>query len=813
VSAPSAPALSIVVLARGPERLADRALAAALSQSGPGIELVVVGDAAAIRRAQPQNALAQAAPPVCWVESASAGAGAARNAGVRAGRGRHVLLADGGEVLEPGYASVILERAAASGASLVLPVRRAQAPLAAWAPITLDDAVPGPWCFGSALLATRDAFERLGGFDERLPEFVEWEWLLRALAASECSLAAPEGAARPADDDVRLRESLRSERHLPAIRQIVARHRAVFDAHAVQAIAGRDRLIAELDVRERTLRASRQQAESELAATRAALAGVAAGLAPYGRRTLEFEDLRRTSPVSRNWGLDRGMPIDRRYIHAFMGRHAADVRGDVLEMLDAELTTSYGRDRVVASDVLDIDPGNQRATVVADLRVAEQMPENAYDCFILTQTLHLIDDMAGVLANAHRALKPGGVLLLTLPCASMVAVEYGPRGDHWRFTEAGARALVEQAFDPASIEVRGYGNVLATTAFLYGLGCDDLDPAELEEYDPAYPMLVTVRAQKAATPAVTTPVARVPTSCRPSAVLLYHRVSALDRDVHQLAITPQAFRSQLEALTRAWRVVPLAELMPAAVSGRAPDGHVALTFDDGYLDNLDLVLPLLEEFSAPATFFLTTASLGAPGRYWWDVLEAALLDNPALGAEVTLEIDGGPRRFATHDAAACRTAHDALYAILKVSAPPRRDAIVGQLGALAPCDRFDARARPLLLDEVRRLARHPLVDIGAHTVHHLSLSLAAADDLHRDVFEGRSALERAIGRAVPHFAYPYGDLSPAAVQTVQAAGFSGAVTCEARVLRRREHPLRVPRLATFEEGGAALGARLAALAA
>ena len=691
----------------------------------------------------------------------------------------------------------------------MLPVRRAHAPLAAWTPITLDDAVAGPWFFGSALLATRAAFDRLGGFDERLPEFVEWEWLVRALAAGESALAAPHGAARPADDDVRLRESLRSERHLPAIRQIVGRHRALFDANAAQAVTGRDQLIAELDVRERQLLAARQEAEAELSGTRSALAGVAAALAPHGRRTLEFEDLRRTAPISRNWGLDRGMPIDRHYIHAFMGRHAADVRGDVLEMLDAELTTSYGRDRVVASDILDIDPGNQRATVVADLRVAEQMPENAYDCFILTQTLHLIDDMAGVLANAHRALKPGGVLLLTLPCASMVAVEYGPRGDHWRFTEAGARALVEQAFDPASIDVRCYGNVLATTAFLYGLGCDDLDPAELEEYDSAYPMLVTVRAQKA----VMTASPQVSLSRRPSAVLLYHRVTSLDRDVHRLAVSPQAFRSQLEALTRDWRVVPLAELMPAAVFGRAPDGHVALTFDDGYLDNLDLVLPVLEEFSAPATFFLTTESLGAPGRYWWDVLEAVLLDNPALGGEVMLEIDGAPRRFSTLDAGARRAAHDALYGILKASAPSRRDAIVGQLAALGACDRFDSMARPLLLDEVRRLARHPLVEIGAHTVHHLSLSVAAADDLYRDVFECRSALERAIGRAVPHFAYPYGDLSPAAVQAVQSAGFSGAVTCEERALRRREHPLRVPRLATFEEGGASLGARLAALAA
>src|SRR6185503_16773648 len=214
------------------------------------------------------------------------------------------------------------------------------------------------------------------------------------------------------------------------------------------------RRIAELDAAERELRAARDQAEADLAATRASLQPVAAALAVHGRRTLEFEDLRRTAPISRNWGLDRGMPIDRHYIHCFMDQHAADVHGDVLELLDAELTTSYGRERVRRADILDIDPGNHRATVVADLRTAAQMPEDAYDCFILTQTIHLIDDMAGVLANAHRALKPGGVLLMTLPSASMVAEEYGARGDHWRVTEAGARALAETAFDPSSVDVQ-----------------------------------------------------------------------------------------------------------------------------------------------------------------------------------------------------------------------------------------------------------------------------------------------------------------------------------------------------------------------
>src|SRR6185436_9012253 len=116
-------------------------------------------------------------------------------------------------------------------------------------------------------------------------------------------------------------------------------------------------------------------------------------------------------------------------------------------------TTTYGGDRVEKSDVVDIDPGNHRATVIADLSAADQLPADAYDCFILTQTLHLIGEIQPAIAQAHRALKPGGVLLATLPSVSMVAEEYGKTGDHWRVTEAGARRLFDGIFRPEDVEV------------------------------------------------------------------------------------------------------------------------------------------------------------------------------------------------------------------------------------------------------------------------------------------------------------------------------------------------------------------------
>lgn len=305
----------------------------------------------------------------------------------------------------------------------------------------------------------------------------------------------------------------------------------------------------------------------------------------------------------------------------------------------------------------------------------------------------------------------------------------------------------------------------------------------------------------------------MPPDERPSAVLIYHRVARLPRNIHWIAITPDSFRSQIETLTRDWRVRPLADVAQAAVSGRPLPGAVALTFDDGYLDNLDVVLPILEEFSAPATFFLTTASFDQPRRYWWDVLEVAVLDNPRLGPAFDLVVDGDRQTFPAHDDAARQATHDTLYPMLKARVPALRDPLVDQLAALVSDDRFDSMARPLLRDEIDRVANHPLIDVGAHTVRHPLLPTLTPDEAVREVFDSRSALEHVIGRKVRHFAYPHGVTSPSVVWTVDAAGFEAAVTCEPRLLRPREHPLCIPRVSTSEESGASLASRLTALAA
>src|SRR4051812_40032532 len=97
-----------------------------------------------------------------------------------------------------------------------------------------------------------------------------------------------------------------------------------------------------------------------------------------------------TEPVSRNYGFDRGKPVDRWYIERFLREHEGDVRGRVLELYESTYTQWFGGDRVTGSDVLHHGDGNPDATLIGDLQTGEGVPESAFDCFIFTQTLHLI---------------------------------------------------------------------------------------------------------------------------------------------------------------------------------------------------------------------------------------------------------------------------------------------------------------------------------------------------------------------------------------------------------------------------------------
>jgi SAM-dependent methyltransferase len=208
-------------------------------------------------------------------------------------------------------------------------------------------------------------------------------------------------------------------------------------------------------------------------------------------------DLRRVTPLSEWFGYDRGTPVDRAYIEAFLDRNAALIRGRVLEIGDNSYTLRFGGSAVTRSDVLHVDDSNPHATIVGDLADGAALPEAAFDCIVLTQTLHLLFDLRAAVGHLHRMLAPGGALLATVPGVS--SVDRGEWGDtwHWSLTPLSLQRLLGERFAPANVAVESHGNVLVAAAFLYGLAAEELTAAEIAARDPRYPVIVAARAVKA----------------------------------------------------------------------------------------------------------------------------------------------------------------------------------------------------------------------------------------------------------------------------------------------------------------------------
>ena len=148
------------------------------------------------------------------------------------------------------------------------------------------------------------------------------------------------------------------------------------------------------------------------------------------------------NPFSRQWGAERGLPVDCVYIERYLERHAGDIRGDALEIHRSQYTRQFGGDRVATAHVLDVDASNPAATIVGDLADPAVLPEGRFDCFVLTQTLQFVADAEAAMANAYRSLAPGGVVLLTVPCISQLESGWD---DFWRWTPRGLDLFLDRA--------------------------------------------------------------------------------------------------------------------------------------------------------------------------------------------------------------------------------------------------------------------------------------------------------------------------------------------------------------------------------
>jgi SAM-dependent methyltransferase len=219
---------------------------------------------------------------------------------------------------------------------------------------------------------------------------------------------------------------------------------------------------------------------------------------PRFRRALKpawWGTLRRLQPLS-NWqGYERGTPIDTFYIEQFIAGHQADIRGRVLEAGSTTLSSRFGGDSVARTDVVDANPYNPEATVLADLSETGSLPAATFDCIVLPVGLQLVTDLPAALANLWQSLAPGGSLMLCVP--GMARVLPGSRHlDAWRLNPLGLERLLISHCVGSQIEVTSYGNVLTAVAFMMGISAEELRPKELNTIDRDFPVLCCAHVKR-----------------------------------------------------------------------------------------------------------------------------------------------------------------------------------------------------------------------------------------------------------------------------------------------------------------------------
>jgi glycosyltransferase involved in cell wall biosynthesis len=207
-------------------------------------------------------------------------------------------------------------------------------------------------------------------------------------------------------------------------------------------------------------------------------------------------DFARLSPFSTEFGYDRGGPIDRYYIEKFLQKEAACITGRVLEIGDNAYTQRYGHKKVEKSDILHIDASNPKATFIGDLSAAPQVPDDTFDCLILTQTLHLIYDFKGALQTCYRILKPGGILLLTTPGITPIDRGEWKETWYWSFTDKAMHRLLTETFPNSSFEISSFGNVCVAASYLYGMGLPEISEEKLSYNDPHFQIINAIKAVK-----------------------------------------------------------------------------------------------------------------------------------------------------------------------------------------------------------------------------------------------------------------------------------------------------------------------------
>jgi peptidoglycan/xylan/chitin deacetylase (PgdA/CDA1 family) len=299
-------------------------------------------------------------------------------------------------------------------------------------------------------------------------------------------------------------------------------------------------------------------------------------------------------------------------------------------------------------------------------------------------------------------------------------------------------------------------------------------------------------------------------------LLSYHRIAESKFDPWGLRVSQENFAAHLAVIREFGTPVSLPDFASAYPDDKAPENAIVITFDDGYVDNFKLALPLLRSSDIPATIFVTTAYMGQD-YFWWEALELVFLSPGHLPQKLQLQSDNGPLEWVLDDAANyTREQHDRDRVWCKWRGEPgtrirmyhevydalwgvnhaQRLRLVNDILSWADMDPvLYSDARPMKNTEVKRLGKEELITVGAHSVNHLPLDEQAPNTQVREILESRRALEEVIELPVTTFAYPHGKFCDESVDILKKNDFLCACTTRQSEVLSSTDPMLLPRYA------------------
>ena len=270
-------------------------------------------------------------------------------------------------------------------------------------------------------------------------------------------------------------------------------------------------------------------------------------------------------------------------------------------------------------------------------------------------------------------------------------------------------------------------------------------------------------------------------------ILGYHRVANVTHDEYEVCVTPKHFAEQMDVLKRYAHPTSLASLVEHLRKGSLPPKSVAVTFDDGYADNLYKAKPVLEKYEIPATVFVCTGYTGK--EFWWDELDRLVMSSQSELGALCLQVgeksfvQDQPKVSSKAGLESRRKFRQALYHFLLGLDVDEQNQAMDDIRAWSAVSSNEVTAHAMTHDELAKLADGGLIEIGAHTRSHPMLPRLTVEQQREEIVSNKKDLEEWLGKNVDGFAYPNGRATSDAKKIVREAGFTFGCTSLHDVVR------------------------------